>query len=213
MIVGIITGLSSGLFGIGGALIGTPLLRVLAEMPPLLAIATPLPVAIPSAVSGAVMYWRGYVDRDLVSKTLRIALPMTVIGSLVTHWTPGVWLMVTTAVVLVYTGIAMVRKRSREGLNVAVSSNRRINVSISVAGFLAGFLVIGGGIVLVPVYVRWLGVPIHRALATSLVCGSDGNPWDTRSWSSRSYRMGCSSVRNTDSDSSIVVWGAHCVAA
>ncbi len=171
ILVGIITGLSSGLFGIGGALIGTPLLRVLAEMPPLLAVATPLPVAIPSAVSGAVMYWRrGYVDRDLVSKTLRLALPMTILGSLVTHWTPGVWLMVTTAVVLVHTGLTMILKHSREGLNVAESSNRRINVSISVAGFLAGFLAIGGGIVLVPVYVRWLGIPIHRALATSLVC-------------------------------------------
>lgn len=73
--VGMVTGFSSGLFGIGGSLIGTPLLRVVVQMPPLFALATPLPVVIPSALSGAATYWRqGLVNRALVIETLRIAL-------------------------------------------------------------------------------------------------------------------------------------------
>jgi uncharacterized membrane protein YfcA len=169
IVVGLITGVSSGLFGIGGALIGTPLLRVVAQLPPLLALATPLPVAIPSAISGAVAYWRrGLVDTVLAVQTLRVAVPMTLLGSALTHWTSGAVLMAITALVLLYVAWSMLHTPTLE--STQQRSPRRIALASAVAGFAAGFLAIGGGIVLVPVYVRWLGVPIHRALATSLVC-------------------------------------------
>ncbi len=169
--VGMITGISSGLFGIGGALIGTPLLRVLVNMPPLFALATPLPVAIPSALSGAVVYWRrGLVDRALTLQTLRVAVPMTIAGSMLTHWTEGSILMAATAVVLLYVAVSMLRPMVRAAESSPVVSPKRLAFASAIAGFLAGFLAIGGGIVLVPVFVRWLGVPVHRALATSLVC-------------------------------------------
>lgn len=170
--VGLLTGVSSGLFGIGGALIGTPLLRVLAELPPILALATPLPVAIPSALSGAAAYWRrGLVDKTLTVRTLRVAVPMTVLGSAITHWISGAVLMVTTALVLLYVAASMVVRSSAQATTAQTSlPSRRLTIASAVAGFAAGFLAIGGGIVLVPVFVRWLGVPIHRALATSLVC-------------------------------------------
>ncbi len=169
--VGMITGISSGLFGIGGALIGTPLLRVLANMPPLFALATPLPVAIPSALSGALTYWRrGLVDKALTLQTLRIAVPMTIAGAMVTHWTGGTLLMAATALVLLYVAISMLRPLPRTAEHSVRLSPKRLAVASAIAGFTAGFLAIGGGIVLVPVFVRWLGVPVHRALATSLVC-------------------------------------------
>jgi|DewCreStandDraft_2_1066082.scaffolds.fasta_scaffold00838_20 hypothetical protein len=171
LVVGLLTGFSSGLFGIGGALIGTPLLRIIGQLPPLLALATPLPVAIPSAVSGALAYWkRGLVDRVLAWRTLRVALPMTLLGSVITHWTPGSVLMVTTAVVLIYVAISMIRRQRQLPANDTPASSMRVTIAAGIAGFAAGFLAIGGGIVLVPVYIRWLRVPVHRALATSLVC-------------------------------------------
>lgn len=171
LVVGLLTGFCSGLFGVGGGLIGTPLLRILGQLPPLLALATPLPVAIPSAMSGALAYWRrGLVDRRLAWRTLRIALPMTILGSVITHWTSGSVLMVTTALVLLYVALTMIRRQRLIEAEEVFASDFRVTVAAGIAGFAAGFLAIGGGIVLVPVYTRLLRVPIHRALATSLVC-------------------------------------------
>jgi hypothetical protein len=171
LVVGAITGFSSGLFGIGGALVGTPLLRIAVGMAPLLALATPLPVAIPSALSGAIAYWRrGLVDRTLTLRTLRTALPMTIVGSAATHWTSGTVLMVATACALVYVAFAMLRPNPSADSEGVERSPAMIALATGFAGFVAGFLAIGGGIVLVPVFVRWLGIPVHRALATSLVC-------------------------------------------
>ena len=38
------------------------------------------------------------------------------------------------------------------------------------AGGLSGLLGLGGGIVMVPLFRRWLGLPIKNAVATSLIC-------------------------------------------
>lgn len=169
--VGMVTGFSSGLFGIGGSLIGTPLLRVVVQMPPLLALATPLPVVIPSALSGAVTYWRkGLVNRALTIETLRIALPATVIGSFLTHWTSGTMLMAATAGVLIYVAVTMLGLPKMVQSVTYRNSSLRVAIASAAAGFIAGFLAIGGGVVLVPVFVRWFGLPIHQALATSLIC-------------------------------------------
>jgi uncharacterized membrane protein YfcA len=40
----------------------------------------------------------------------------------------------------------------------------------AMAGGLSGLLGIGGGVVLVPVFSQWTGLPLKRAIATSLVC-------------------------------------------
>ena len=38
------------------------------------------------------------------------------------------------------------------------------------AGGLSGLLGLGGGIIMVPLFRRWLGLPIKNAVATSLIC-------------------------------------------
>ena len=39
----------------------------------------------------------------------------------------------------------------------------------TVAGFVSGLLGVGGGIVMVPAFTLWIGMPLRRALGTSLV--------------------------------------------
>jgi uncharacterized membrane protein YfcA len=48
-------GFYSGLFGLGGSSIGTLILRLLG-LPPLIALASPLPLTLPSAIGGAIAY-------------------------------------------------------------------------------------------------------------------------------------------------------------
>ncbi|MDW8075570.1 MAG: sulfite exporter TauE/SafE family protein [Bacteroidota bacterium] len=169
--IGVVSGLSSGLFGIGGALIGTPLLRVIVNMPPIYALATPLPVALPSAITGAIAYWRrGFVDRKLAQQAILIAVPMTIAGSFLTHWTSGMVLMAATAAMLITVAVLMLRKGPKDHRPGGKPTPFRIAIVSGTAGFIAGFLAIGGGTFLVPAFVRWLGVPMHQAIATSLVC-------------------------------------------
>ena len=40
----------------------------------------------------------------------------------------------------------------------------------ALAGSLSGFLGVGGGIIMVPAFTNWVGLPLKRAIATSLVC-------------------------------------------
>src|SRR5262245_33677459 len=103
LLVGAIIGLSSGMFGIGGALLATPLLRLLLGLPDKLALATPLPAAIPAAISGTIAYMRADLVRfDVARRTLLTALPLTVVGAWVTRFVPGPVLMVITGLVLIY---------------------------------------------------------------------------------------------------------------
>ncbi len=172
--IGTVVGLSSGLFGIGGALLSTPLLRMFLALPPLLALGTPIPVAIPSAVAGAVAYTRKkLVHWQVALGTLTVGVPANVFGAYATEWVGGQLLMVLTALFLFGTGaMFFVRGWILKGSTKQQPSITRTRVLLSgaVAGFLSGFLAIGGGIVMVPAFVRLLRLPLKQALATSLLC-------------------------------------------
>ena len=167
-------GFSSGLFGIGGALIATPLLRLLVAMPPMLALATPLPVALPAALAGTVAYYRGgFIRFDIVKYVLVGAIPANLVGTWLTSFVAGEAMMIFTgAFMLLVGGTFFVR-----GWMLAESpdeAERTLPTSLVltgvVAGFLAGFLAIGGGLVMVPAFVRLNRMKFKRATATSLFC-------------------------------------------
>jgi len=74
--IGFISGVLSGAFGIGGGIVTTPAIRLLMGAPALIAVGTPLPVIIPSAITGALSYGRrGLLD-------LRAGVVIGVAGSL-----------------------------------------------------------------------------------------------------------------------------------
>ena len=186
ILVGIITGFSAGMFGIGGALLSTPLLRELVGLAPAIALATPLPATLPAALSGSIVYRKeGYLRFDVAFRVLAAALPANIFGAWAVKFFDGPVLMVLTGLVLLYSAILFLRKGTKkrtivedDGSTTGVEEEDQerapeipIIVGIgALAGFASGFLAIGGGMVLVPAFVLLLKMPTKQALATSLFC-------------------------------------------
>ena len=180
LLIGAIIGFSAGMFGVGGALLSTPLLRLLLGMPAVLAVATPLPAAIPAAISGSIIYARQKMVRfDIAWRTLVVAFPLTAVGALLTGQTPDAVLMVLTGLVLIWSAWSFIErgwqigKRGKTQPHPADSPNQAGAMMYgagALSGFLSGFLAIGGGIVLGPAFMNVAKLPTKTAVATSLFC-------------------------------------------
>ncbi len=174
--IGVFTGFASGLMGIGGGALGTPLIRLLLQAPPIISLATTMPVMFPSAVSGATAYIKQRkVDTRLAIMLLITAAPMTWIGAIVTTMVSGQLLMIFTAVFLTIIGLSflvrssVLRVETDEEEPLAPVSTIAALVVGTIGGFLAGLLAIGGGVVYVPAILRIFKRPMKVALATSLI--------------------------------------------
>ena len=176
--LGFAIGVLSGLFGVGGSSIATPLLRVTLSTPSLIALASPLPATFPTAATGLVAYSReGLVNRRAVIWSVAGGLPAVVVGALLTRWIPGHWLMVLIALAVAGVGVEMLRLNPYTAAESARRSARWRNapifglLAVAIAvGVLSGLLANGGGFLLVPAFVLLFGASMREAAATSLIC-------------------------------------------
>jgi len=190
---GVGTGLLSGMFGIGGAVVSTPAIRLLGATP-IAAIGSTVPSIIPSAVTGAYRYAREHlVDWRVVVWTGATGAAAAVGGAFASGAVPGGGhpLMILTALMVGFTAWRLSRPvtepepepvRSAEGATDAAPGLAhlaegpprleawRLAVTGIGAGALSGLLGIGGGVLLVPAFTSWCRMPIKPALATSLAC-------------------------------------------
>jgi uncharacterized membrane protein YfcA len=115
--VGLVAGVLSGMFGIGGGLVTTPAIRLLLGFPALIAVGTPLPVILPTAVAGAVSYARRGLADVRAGVVIGLAgAPVAVVGAWLSGVIGGRWIMVLTAASMLYVAADMaVRARSRSG--------------------------------------------------------------------------------------------------
>ncbi|MEN9203794.1 MAG: sulfite exporter TauE/SafE family protein [Thermostichus sp. DG02_3_bins_51] len=169
-LVGCGIGLCAGLFGLGGSSLGTPLLRLMG-MPPLLALASPLPLTLPSALGGVVTFQkRGMICWRVVLPTVAWGIPAVALGAWTTKLVPGVVLMLLTAVFIF--GIGLYGLSGLRGFLPSEGAKQlhlgRIPVGSLVLNFLNGVLANGGGLVLVPFYQLAVGLDLRSALASSL---------------------------------------------
>jgi uncharacterized membrane protein YfcA len=170
VLVGLAAGVLSGLFGVGGGIAMTPGLSALG-LSPIVALATPLPAILPTAAVGAFTYHRaGEVDVRAAAWISLTGAAASAAGALLTEAVNARLLLVVTAALLGWQSVQILRGRSRP----APVEERPIHawtlalVGV-VAGLLSGLLGIGGGLVIVPALAGMLGVPLKRALGTSLV--------------------------------------------
>ena len=173
--IGCITGFLSAFFGIGGSSIDTPVLRTFLNLPPLVALGTPLPLTILTAAIASFAYKREHLVNFRVAVYSIIAgVPGMILGSYLTAYLSGKFLMLLTAVVLCLVGIDFIIKTFKEKTHTMKKpfSQPPVYYIVSVAvaiGILSGVLANGGGIFFVPAYVILFRIKIKEAIATSLL--------------------------------------------
>jgi uncharacterized membrane protein YfcA len=196
--VGVAAGILSGTFGVGGAVLTTPGIRVLGATP-IEAVGSTVPPILPGAVSGTWRYRRAGIVNWRVGVVCGVAgTVLAIAGAWVSDLVNAHLLMIATAALLLYTGVStLVQARREDGAPVVEAEGPDAEVELGLAtpdgdaalraaaarrhptahlaaigagaGLLAGLLGLGGGVVMMPAFTQVLRIPIKVAAASSLV--------------------------------------------
>lgn len=173
-LVGVLAGLASGLFGVGGGVVIVPGLVMVASMGQRLAHGTSLTAIVPIAAAGTIGYaTAGEVDLAAAALMAVGALVGTPLGVAALARTPQQALRRAFGVLLVVTAVRLVL-----GAEEPAGGPGRGDMALLPAvgylltglasGGLAGLLGVGGGVVLVPAMTILFGFPLVLAKGTSL---------------------------------------------
>ncbi len=165
-------GLAFGLFGAGGSAFGTPILALLGVPAPI-AVASPLPAMLPAAIIGARQYFRaGMLDRRVAKLAVMAGVPAVLVGALGSQVIGGHWLLILSGALLFAAGARMLvpqRRGAQLRCAARLDSPGLVVALVAGAGVVSGLLAVGGGTLLVPIFVMALGFTTARAAGTSLV--------------------------------------------
>ena len=180
LVVGAAIGFLGGMLGKGGSALATPVLVALG-IPPIIALAAPLPATVPGSLVAADRYRRkGLIDREVMRWSLVAGIPATILGAVATRWINAGGLVEATDVILIalglrmawHAGTAAVVRMDADGIAVQMDSTRRVVAVAIVTGVTAGLLANSGGFLLAPLFVAVLGLGIKPAFGTSLAVAS-----------------------------------------
>jgi len=182
LVVGGVAGFLSGLLGIGGGTVLVPFLYLLLSRPDLIGVsvdpalhatlahATSLAVIMPTALSGFLAYRRkGLVDGVAILPLGISAALAALVGAQVAVFLPSDLLKMAFGCMMVWIGWRLYRGRRAEQ---PVSEGRMRPWAAwaggGVVGFLSAILGIGGGVLAVPILLRWARLDLHRVTAASI---------------------------------------------
>jgi uncharacterized membrane protein YfcA len=187
--VGFASGILSGMFGVGGAVLTTPGLRVLGASP-IESIGSTIPAIIPGAITGAWHYAKaGLVDWRIALTCGIVGSGTAVLGANASDAVNAHYLMLLTAALLLWGGVRSLRPQrafvaARELVTVGADGSTavgehddapsvppafgRVVLIGAGSGFIAGLLGIGGGVLMVPAFTVLLRLAPKRAVGTSL---------------------------------------------
>jgi uncharacterized membrane protein YfcA len=171
IVTGFVAGFMSGLFGVGGGTITTPAINVLLGGTAIQAVATPLPVIFPTSLVGAYTYGRaGEVSYRALRWAIVPGILGAIVGAVLTDVVNAHLLLVITSVVIGWTAVEVLRAREpRTPWERGATPGWKYGAIGLGAGFVSGLLGLGGGIIMVPAFTVLIGMPLRRALGTSLV--------------------------------------------
>ncbi|MFG0257652.1 MAG: sulfite exporter TauE/SafE family protein [Phycisphaerales bacterium JB043] len=169
----LLVGLSLGIFGSGGSILTVPVLIYLLVHDTKIAIAESLAIVGAIAFIGALPYARaGLVEWRTVVMFGVPAMAGTYLGAWLAGYVPGYAQLFVFAFVMLLASQRMWRKASGKQASPTSEEPRSI-VKIGIDGLgvgaLTGFVGVGGGFMIVPALVLLGGLPMRRAVATSLM--------------------------------------------
>lgn len=170
--IGLLAGLMSGLFGVGGGTVIVPLLVMLLRFDQRLAAGTSLAAIVPTAAVGVISY---AVHGSVAWVPALILAAGAVIGAQIGTWLlPRIsqtvlrWAFVVFLLAVIVSLFFVVPSRDSV-LELTWTTGPGLAVLGVVTGVLAGLLGVGGGIVVVPALVLLFGTSDLVAKGTSLL--------------------------------------------
>lgn len=173
MLIGLLVGVFSGLFGVGGGIILVPILVLLWHIEQKKAQATSLVMVSIAATTGTITYALGLnVEWSAVIPLVCGGLGGTWLGTRLIKRTPDRWLQIAFAGLLLVAAIRMFWSGSpreiSEVLQITPSAFLFYVLSGVAMGLLSSFLGVGGGVIVIPLLVSFFGFSQQLAAGTSL---------------------------------------------
>ena len=177
LVVGVIAGLSAGLFGVGGGLIVVSALAYIFNILEIsnqslmqLAVGTSLAVIIVTSIASVTAHHKhGAVQWSLFQRMAPFIVVGSLLGAFIASRVPSASLKVVFGVVEMLIATQMYfefKPKPTRGL----PGTAGLGVVSSSIGLLSAVVGIGGGTMMVP-FLTWCNVTIHKAVATSAACG------------------------------------------
>jgi hypothetical protein len=172
--LGFLIGLTLGLLGGGGSILTVPALVYIVGQPPQAAVTTSLAIVGANSAVGA------YLHRGHGAMNWRVALLFGGVGMPLAYLAGGVskqiapnLLLVAFALLMLVVGIVLLRGQRQPSAHAQSGDGQipllKVVTSGAVVGVVTGILGVGGGFLIVPALVMWVGLPMHLAVGTSLL--------------------------------------------
>ena len=196
-LVGVVVGALSGLLGIGGGTLMVPIFRLGFGMTALESTATSLFTIVPTSLVGFATHIKNKTCIPRVGVVCGLAGALTSpAGVILASLSPAWLVMLAAALIVAYSSVSMVRKAIRmpkvaatagtpleEGAEEAAKeieeklpefafTKKRVAQAIAIglgAGLASGYVGVGGGFIMVPLFLSVLGIMMRQASGTSLV--------------------------------------------
>ena len=165
-----LVGVSLGLLGAGGSILAVPILVYVVGMPAKSAIAVSLLVVGATSAFGAVQHWRaGNIELRTAAVFGALSMAGSYAGGRIAVFLSETFQLTLFAAVMLAAAVSMLRSRREDP---AAFHEVRLSLLAAAAlatGSLTGVVGVGGGFLIVPALVLFSGVPIKRAVGTSLL--------------------------------------------
>ena len=165
----VLIGVSLGFFGGGGSILTVPLLVYVFGLDAKVAIASSLLVVGGASASAAAQHWRaGNVDVRTALLFGAAGMTGAYAGGRIATFFDGAMLLLMFAVMMAITAVAMWRGRRAPPENAVQRAPGRLVAQGLAVGLFTGLIGAGGGFLIVPALALWAGLPMQRAVGSSL---------------------------------------------
>ncbi len=171
LLLAVLVGFTLGLLGGGGSILAVPIFVYVFSLDPTLAMAASLAVVGMTSFVGSVPHYKA---GNLEFRTAALFAFSSIVGS----WggvelglrSPDIVRMVVFACVMLFAAVMMLRGRNSDSDEGRKSASAPILIAAGLGvGLLIGFVGVGGGFMYVPALLFLVGLPMNRAVGTSLM--------------------------------------------
>lgn len=174
-LLAILIGLSLGLLGGGGSILTVPILVYALEMDPKVSIALSLAIVAMTSLIGVFGHYKNKnIDFKIAAIFGPVAMAGTFFGAKLSVFLSGQVQLILFSVIMLLASIFMIKNARKSDQENKTESGKELNYPLIIiegliVGIVTGLVGVGGGFLIVPALVLLTGLPMKRAVGTSLL--------------------------------------------